>query len=331
MDNKKETKQTYRIAFRSLRTKDFEEDGLLFKRFMLRITKKPVSSFSISPKGVIECKDLGYYSIPAKSKTNVVEFPVGKKEFESDNYLELFIFSDEQEMEKIIVDGTEKAQPILALIYLCLGERALDHEVVKDTQELTLEYDEEEYERSIKNGSKFRISYSSKCGMSSPILRNESAFPEVELFPKGTKPLKDSFDKYFDIEESARKRVDIALRWFHKALKEKVTEDKFLALWISFEALTMEGQTDVAKGKKFLAKMLNIPLSDVDSNLEIGRMFGHRGDLVHGSVLDPQLSKIYCSKLLDVVEETLRWRIGIQSQNKLKKYLQRKKSQSDCS
>jgi hypothetical protein len=326
MDNKKETKQTYRVAFRSLRTEDFEEDGTLNKRFFLRITRKPVPSFSISPKGAIECTDLGYYSIPAKSKTNVVELPIEKKEFEPDNYLELFVFSDEEKMEKIMIDGSAKAQPILALIHLCLGERALDHKITEDTQELTLEYNKEEFDQSIETGSKFRVSYNTKCGMESPMLRNESAFPEVKLFPNGIKPLTDSFDKYFNMEESVRKRVDIALRWFHKALKEKVIEDKFLALWISFETLTMEGQTDVARGKQFLAKMLNVSISDVDSNLEIGRMFGHRGDLVHGSVLDPQLSQKYCSKLLDVVEETLRWSIGIQSQGKLGKYLQRIKS-----
>ena len=319
MDAKKETKQTYRVVFRAFRATNFEEDGILNKRFYLRTTRKPVSSLSISPKGVVECGDKGYDGIPARSKPTSVELTTDKKQFEPDNYLELFMFSDKKEMTEVLVDGSSRAQPILALIHLCLGKRALDLRVVEDTQEITLEY-ENENSQSLVTGSRIRFSFHSKCGTHLKLL-NERAFPEVNLFPNGMEPLGKTFDVYFKLEEPVQKRIEIALRWFYKALQERVIEDKFLALWISFEALTMDETNKLSKAKHFLANMLNIHVDHTDLYLEIGRMCAHRGNLVHGRALDIQLSRKYCSKLMDVVEETLRWSIGMESQEKLKKYL----------
>ncbi|MGA2767974.1 MAG: hypothetical protein ABSF24_06625 [Candidatus Bathyarchaeia archaeon] len=307
--------KSYRIVFRSLKTVDFEEELFLARNFLLRVTRKALPSFAIHVSG-IECQDRGFYSVPDEER--IIKVEAGRREFQPDNYLELFVFSTEETTNRVLSDGSMKAQPILALIHLILGERALDSKIVEDTQELELKFDKAAVEEGV---GKTKLNYTSRCCMNSPVIRNEAAFTIVNLFPQGVKELIDSFVKYMKMDELDRKRVNVALRWFYKGAREKVVEDRFLALWISLEAITMQGKTDVRLAKQFLAKMMNIPISAVEPKLEIGRMFGYRSSLVHGEDIDPGLLASYTSKLQNIVEETLRWSIGMETQGKLLKYL----------
>ena len=67
--------------------------------------------------------------------------------------------------------------------------------------------------------------------------------------------------------------------------------------------------------------MINLPIDKIDKHLTIGKLFGIRCDLVHGNYVNQELLRKYCSKLQDIVEESLRYSLKTQSKGTLSKYL----------
>jgi len=307
-----ETKNAYRVGFRSLRTKEFKEMAFLTENFLLIVTSQldPTTIFTISGK---EYSHSELYVVPANEKIDV---KVVTKQFDKDNYLELIVFTKEENLIKRMDEGVLKSSPILALIYLCLGERALDYRMVEDGQTVTLTYDKSEIQEKEKKPMNF------KCapGVVSPEIRREEALPIVDLFPEGFDHLDETIHKYVNLEKSFKNKMNIALRWFYKGISENVIEDKYLAFWISFEIISMEGSTMVTKAKRFLGKMIDLPIDKIDKHLTIGKLFGIRCDLVHGTYVDQELLRIYCSKLQDIVEESLRYSLKTQLKGTLSKY-----------
>ena len=310
-----ETKNAYRVGFRSLRTKEFKEMAFLTDNFLLIVTKQlnPTTTFTISGK---EYSHSELYVVPAKEKN--IHVKVATKQFDKDNYLELFVFTKEEDLIKRMDEGVLKSSPILALICLCLGERSLDYKMVEDGQAVTLTYEKSEIRKKEK---KPIMKYKCAPGVVSPEFRSEEAVPIVDLFPKGFDPLEETNHKYVNLEKSFKNKMNIALRWFYKGISENVIEDRYLAFWIAFEIISMEGSTNVGKAKRFLGKMIGLSIDKIDKHLEIGKLSGIRSDLVHGNYVDQQLLRKYGGKLQNIVEESLRYSLKTRLKGTLSRYL----------
>lgn len=304
----------YRVGYRSLRVEDFKENGYLTEDFLLLITRKLKQTLRVDVKDLIR-SDRGFYSLPESG--NVIQVSTGDKDFEEDNYIELFVFTDQNEGDvgKTLDAGKIKSEPILSLINLCFGERALDIRMIEDFQEVNIEYDE------VEHGEQTTINYNLKSGNVTPSIRNEMTYPIVSLFKEEMKPLSDLYDKYRELEDIYKNKADISLRWYRKGLLENNVVDKFIAFWIAFESISMEGSTDLGIARKFLTGMLNISVNKVNEKLEIGPIYGCRKDIFHGNKIEIVDIRHFCNKLQDILEESLRYFIGDKLTGQLNKYL----------
>lgn len=316
MDFKTRVQKTipaYRVGYRSLRVENFNENGYLTEDFLLLITRKLKSTLRANVDGPIWI-DRGFYSVPESEK--IIKVSAGDKEFKEDNYIELFVFTDENldDMGKTLDVGKKKAEPILALINLCLGERALDIKIIEDFHEVSLEYNE------VEHGEQTSINYNLKSGDLTPSIRNEITFPIVSLFTEGMKPLSNLYDNYRGLDDIKKNQADISLRWYRKGLLEDSLEDRFIAFWVAFESISMKGSTDLGIARKFLADMLNISVNKVNEKLEIGRLYGCRRNIFHGNKIQIENIRHFCNKLHDILEESLRNFIGVGLTGQLNKY-----------
>jgi hypothetical protein len=113
-------------------------------------------------------------------------------------------------------------------------------------------------------------------------------------------------------------KIEIALRWYQKGLDTDQQVDQFLNYWVSLEALTMT-TTDIKEIPITLKKFL--PCTDENSikkNLKIGSIYGCRCNIVHNGITDFNLE--YLSMLRDIVEETIRYKLGLPVKGHLEKY-----------
>jgi len=112
----------------------------------------------------------------------------------------------------------------------------------------------------------------------------------------------------------------LALRWYAKGIREQIIIDKFLAFWICFEILTMEGTTNVGKAKHYIRTTLypDKSIDEIDTALEIGKFFGIRSKIMHQGDLDLKPDRV--AKLQEITEEVLRAHLSLKKSGKLDKY-----------
>lgn len=113
-------------------------------------------------------------------------------------------------------------------------------------------------------------------------------------------------------------KMEIALRWYQKGLDTDQQVDQFLNYWVSLEALMMT-TTDIKEIPITLKEFL--PCTDeklIKENLKIGRIFGCRSDIVHNGITDFDLE--YLTILKSIIEETIRFKLGLPVKGHLEKY-----------
>lgn len=117
-----------------------------------------------------------------------------------------------------------------------------------------------------------------------------------------------------------RSKLEIALRWYQRGLDSDQPIDQLLYFWVALEALTMT-TTDIKEIPKALKYILTSTGEKViKEKLRIGRIYGCRCDIVHNGLADFDLE--YLRILKDIVEEVMRFKLGIASKGLLQKYLE---------
>ena len=131
----------------------------------------------------------------------------------------------------------------------------------------------------------------------------------ITTFPLTFKKLQSHGDK---------KKLEIALRWYQRGLNTNQIVDQFLYYWVSLEALTMT-TTDISEIPNTLKEFLSSKDEKVIKEaLKIGRIFGCRSDIVHNGITDFDLE--YLTIVKAIVEETIRFKLGLPVQGHLEKY-----------
>lgn len=80
--------------------------------------------------------------------------------------------------------------------------------------------------------------------------------------------------------ELARRFILMA-RFLAKAAAYPPSEERFVMLWTVLEIYPMQDTTDIRPISDELGRILGRAPSDVKSSLGIGRLFGHRSDIIH--------------------------------------------------
>ncbi len=94
-----------------------------------------------------------------------------------------------------------------------------------------------------------------------------------------------------------KSKILSSLFWFGKSLSSKGVE-RFIYIWISFETLFMPKSTKISHINRLIEQMNGMDSKKVQTDFQIGRIFGLRSDIVHGG-LAPSFSHNFFKYLLN--------------------------------
>ena len=277
----------YRAVYKTLKIVPFPSINLSWANLKVRLVVESVSHGGFNVKGsvipsIFPNKLLlpEYIEIQKKDKsityhgtTNMKwEFAAYEEEFPSSGIVELLLEVNSITNENdIITNGRRKVSPILTILDLVYGERIIGALIAEEVVELFPDY---HWNRKII----------------SPSVGSESQLNIKKIENSQIEQMKKSIDIYQQFSESDRKNVALATDWFWKSEREADAVDRFIQLWICLEALEMP-TTNI---KPIVNRLAIITTEGFNFWEEpIGRLFGKRSNLVHGTSNDVNEYEIY--------------------------------------
>ena len=104
-----------------------------------------------------------------------------------------------------------------------------------------------------------------------------------------------------------RSRIELSLTWFKEA-HSSFDENAFLRYWLAIETLAMPNTTNIASVNTILAQAYGVSIQQIQQDIELGRLFSLRGDIVHNgfrTTIDPRLLNYIAAVYEDLLEATL--------------------------
>jgi hypothetical protein len=87
------------------------------------------------------------------------------------------------------------------------------------------------------------------------------------------------------LDEPTRRRVELALHWQQRSVREEEPRSEFIAIWTGIEALAMPETTNVKAANELLAGAYGITAREANERFGLGRLQGFRSDILHGEAL----------------------------------------------
>lgn len=117
-------------------------------------------------------------------------------------------------------------------------------------------------------------------------------------------------------------RFKLMSRFYSKSLSYDPSEEKFISLWTILEIYPMKDTSDIRPISDHLAEITDRRAEEVKNKLGIGRLYGHRCDLVHDGKLNLTIEEMgdIITKLENIVHEILRNMSGLPYNGSLDKY-----------
>lgn len=126
----------------------------------------------------------------------------------------------------------------------------------------------------------------------------------------------DKTNRIIDIYNSSPvldERVRLCLRWYLKGITGEPNIDKFLALWLALELWAQSKNPNIIADKIQTSLLTGYDKAIVKAGLELGQMFGRRGELVHnGNYMYGKKEQKYVTRLENILEECLRHDLGLE-------------------
>lgn len=118
-------------------------------------------------------------------------------------------------------------------------------------------------------------------------------------------------------------RFKLMSSFYSKSLMEKPGEGKFIWLWTILEIFPMKNRTNIKPIGELLAAITGQQSQFVKEKLDIGRLYGHRCNLVHNGKLNIDIKEMgeVFTKLENIIYEILRKMSGLPYSGSLDKYL----------
>jgi hypothetical protein len=104
-----------------------------------------------------------------------------------------------------------------------------------------------------------------------------------------------------------RSRIELSLTWFKEA-HSTFGENSFLRYWLAIETLAMPNTTNITPANAILAQAYGVSNQKIQQDIELGRLYGLRSDIVHNglrSALDSKLLNYAAAVYADLLEAIL--------------------------
>jgi hypothetical protein len=87
--------------------------------------------------------------------------------------------------------------------------------------------------------------------------------------------------RYSDLSDEEKRQLRLGCQWYWLAIHERDPVNQYLSLWFVIEVLAMPDTTDIRSVRELLAA--NVGGSEEEWRNFVGRHFGRRSELVHGT------------------------------------------------
>jgi len=116
----------------------------------------------------------------------------------------------------------------------------------------------------------------------------------VELTAAKTAQAIEVINAHLSKNRESSLRLHLASKFMARAILLDGAEETFLLHWTILEIYPMRNTTHIQPLKEWIAKRTGRPIPEIESKLGIGRLYGHRCDLVHNGIFieGPQRHKI---------------------------------------
>jgi Apea-like HEPN len=114
-----------------------------------------------------------------------------------------------------------------------------------------------------------------------PTFQHPKNFPPPALSRSGVQRYKTAYQQLQSSKE--RSRIELSLSWFKEAHSTS-DENAFLRYWLAIETLAMPNTTNIGPANTVLAQAYGVSIQQIQQDIELGRLFRLRGDIVHGGL-----------------------------------------------
>lgn len=192
-------------------------------------------------------------------------------------YVEILLDTDSDEPSEILPEGRRKTSSIVTMLDLTLGRRLLGAVVAEEAGE---RFEDGHFNRRIGTDV---FAWEAQLNVKALSQRTIVDWAQSVV------------DPWMSRSEDHQRKVSLAAQWYQSAISSQEPVLSFLQHWFAVEVLTMEGRTNIAAVRDLLPAAVS---EEVDFWREVtGRLYGLRGDLVHGRVAtvdEAQLAAARC-------------------------------------
>jgi hypothetical protein len=272
----------YRLVRKTIRTVVFPQVTMTFPNLLIRLANGAVTWGEPRFNGTLLGRAFGTYLLPewgaveidgdnAKytGRPNVNVNIEGHQESTPDtNYVELLYHLPDghgQEYGEMVAAGRAGLAPLTAMLDFMFGERLLGPVLTEEVGEVFNDWH-----------------WNRLFGGRTVSMESQARFEMVDGRAFCDHVWK-AIERELDLDPVKQTRLRIASQWYWSADAEPDAVQRYISYWLCVEALEVKGKsTDIAPVKKSVAKLLGVDQSLVSDG--VGRLYGIRGSLVHGSI-----------------------------------------------
>lgn len=279
-----EGKPAYRLVHKTLRTVPFPQVSLMHPNLQVNFANGPVTlgeprfaealsgrktgSFMVPEWGSIEQVDEGGVGYSFQRNVNI-RMEAHQETTPSANYLEILYElpdGDWTRYEQMVAAGRAGIASLTVMLDLLYGERLLGPVLTEEVGEV---FDDWHWNRRIGGRT---ISMESQARLE---MIDGNVFVER---------LSHAIAGQLELAPEARNRVKIAAPWYWRADSEPELSQRYIAYWLCVEALELGQNANIGPVLTRVAELLGVDRSMVKDS--VGRMYGIRSGLVHGTIRD---------------------------------------------
>jgi len=303
-------KSGYRLVFKSLRLVPQKELILTWPNLRIKIAIGEIKRGGIKVENAfpsrkpdkliladsVEVKKIDKATMIEAKPNMKWEFHAWEETLPKSGYLEILLYTEAKKPHEILEEGRHRTAGIKTILELAVGQRLLGLPIAEEAGEIFPDWHWNRNVGSISVGSESQLNLQS--------IENEIVYPLIII----------ALTKSQTLSEEDKARLRLASQWYWKADGETDLVSSFIDLWIAVEALEMPNTTNISPVKKRLSELTHTPI-DIWQQ-PVGRLFGIRGDLVHGNILE--VSKEYHNLLQLILQVLLEGRLFDKKESSLR-------------
>lgn len=273
-------KPAYRLVHKTVRTIVAPQLNITFTNLQVRFSNASVTYGEPRFEGALPTRRAGHFLLPEWGELKVENGPHGYK-FEVNrnvdisahqadtpigNFVEVLYMLDEStsdEYEDMLAAGRAGTAALTLMLDLLYGERLLGPVVTEEIGEV---FDDWHWNRLLGGRT----------------IAMESQAKLEHLDGSGVATLiQEAIAGHVSKSVVARQQLKLAAQWYWGAESQSDPVMRFISYWLALEALELGERSNIAPLKRTIASILGVEQNAIADR--VGRLYGLRNDLVHGS------------------------------------------------